>query len=188
MKILLGSNSPRRNELLAQMDIPFTKVKIECEEDFDEAMPAEEVPEYLSQKKSMAYTDLLAGELLITADTVVVNGTRILNKPKDANEATTMLNSLSGSEHKVITGVTLRTLEKTVSFSSTTRVKINELSDNDIEHYISKYKPYDKAGAYGIQEWFGLSQVERIEGCFYNVVGLPCNLLFKRLKNDYNVV
>ena len=188
MKILLGSNSPRRNELLTQMDIDFTKVKITCDEDFDEAMHSSEVPVFLSQKKSEAYTALQENELLITADTVVVNGDEILNKPTDAQEAEKMLCSLSGDSHEVITGVTLRTRDKEVSFSSSTKVWIDELSPADIEHYISKYKPYDKAGAYGIQEWFGLSQVVKIEGCFYNVVGLPCSLLYKRLKNDYNAL
>jgi septum formation protein len=184
MKILLGSNSPRRNELLTQMDIDFTKVKISCDEDFAEEMHSSEVPVFLSQKKSEAYTALQENELLITADTVVVSGDEILNKPIDAQEAEKMLRSLSGDSHEVITGVTLRTQDKEVS---STKVWINELSPADIEHYISKYKPYDKAGSYGIQEWFGLSQVVKIEGCFYNVVGLPCSLLYKRLKNDYNV-
>ncbi len=188
MKILLGSNSPRRNELLAQMDIPFTKVSIDCDEDFDPKKPPAEVPVYLSIKKSNAYTNLAADELLITADTVVIQGTEILNKPGDAQEAEKMLRSLSGNSHSVVTGVTLRTLQKAVSFSSTTRVWVGELTAKDIHHYITNYEPYDKAGAYGIQEWFGLSQVEKIDGCFYNVVGLPCSLLFKRLKNDFNAL
>lgn len=188
MKILLGSNSPRRNELLTQMDIDFTKVKIDCEEDFDAAMDAAEVPVFLSQKKSNAYPDLGHNELLITADTVVVNGNIILNKPANANEAREMLRSLSNTSHEVITGVTLRSLDKSVSFSNTTKVWVDTLSEDDVEYYVSKYKPYDKAGAYGIQEWFGLTQVKKIEGCFYNVVGLPCNHLFKRLKNNYNAI
>jgi septum formation protein len=186
MEILLGSNSPRRNELLTQMDINFTKVSITCDEDFDEKMLSSKVPLYLSQKKSKAYTSLNENQLLVTADTVVINGDTLLNKPSDAKEAEEMLRSLSGKSHDVITGVTLRTHSKEVSFSSTTRVWLDKLMPADIDHYIANYKPYDKAGSYGIQEWFGLSQVNRIEGCFYNVVGLPCSLLYKRLKNDYN--
>ncbi len=188
MKILLGSNSPRRNELLKQMDIDFTKVKIDCDEDFDKTMHPSRVPVFLSQKKSKSYVALQENELLITADTVVVDGDRILNKPTEAKDAEKMLRSLSDKSHEVITGVTIRTLEKEVSFSCSTKVWLDELSSVDIEHYICKYKPYDKAGSYGIQEWFGLSQVVQIEGCFYNVVGLPCSLLFKRLKNDYNAL
>lgn len=188
MNILLGSNSPRRNELLAQMDIDFTKVKIDCDEVFDKAMDAEEVPLFLSKKKSQAYTTLKDGELLVTADTVVVNGRNILNKPMDGEEARSMLASLSGTKHAVITGVTLRSNDKEISFSNTSYVWIDELTEEDINHYVSKYKPYDKAGAYGIQEWFGLTQVKKIDGCFYNVVGLPCNDLFKRLKCSFNAI
>ena len=187
MKILLGSNSPRRNELLTQMGIDFTKVIINCDENFDEAMPPFKVASFLSQKKSKAYAALQENELLITADTVVVNGDEILNKPVDSLEAAKMLRSLSGNSHEVITGVTLRTIDKEVSFSSSTKVWIDELSPADIEHYISKYKPYDKAGSYGIQEWFGLACVSSITGSYYNVVGLPTELVHKRLKNAYDI-
>ena len=181
-KLLLGSNSPRRNELMAQMGFDFTKVSINCNEDFNEEMDVMEVAAYLAEKKSNAYTDLQSGELLITADTTVVTNDTILNKPLDENEARIMLQLLSGSVHKVITGVALRSLDDDIDvFSNVTEVWVAELSKEEIEYYVSEYKPLDKAGAYGIQEWFGLTQVSRIEGCYYNVVGLPCNKLFKRL-------
>jgi septum formation protein len=188
MKILLGSNSPRRNELLNQMGITFTKVSIDCDEDFDADMIAEEVPVSLSKKKSAAYTDLQDEELLITADTVVICEEKILNKPQDEEDALEMLWMLSDTSHKVVTGVTLRSLQREVSFSSTTLVHLDKLTDSAVNYYLGRYKPYDKAGSYGIQEWFGLSCVKGIEGCFYNVVGLPCSLLYKRLKNDFDVI
>lgn len=188
MKILLGSNSPRRNELLAQMDITFEKVKINCNEDFSSGMDLLEVPIFLSKKKSEAYENLKKNELLITADTVVVNGLKILNKPKDAAEAQKMLQSLSNNVHSVITGVTLRTEGKVVTFSKTTKVWLGEISQEDIQYYTSEYRPFDKAGAYGIQEWFGLTQIRQIEGCFYNVVGLPCSELYRHLKNTFNAI
>ena len=187
MKLLLGSNSPRRNELLAQLGYSFNKVAIACDEDFEASMNSNEVAEYLACKKSMAYPGLQKDEILITADTVVINDHHILNKPADANEAYRMLSSLSGGTHLVQTGVCIRSMEKQISFTSTTEVVVDDLSDEEILHYVEVYKPYDKAGAYGIQEWFGLALVKEIKGCFYNVVGLPTSELFKRLKNDYNV-
>lgn len=187
MKVLLGSNSPRRNELLAQMAIPFAKVEIMCEENFDESMEPSQVPLFLSKKKSYAYTQLKKNELLITADTVVIKGATILNKPTDTKEAAEMLGSLSNGAHDVVTGVTLRTLLKEVSFTATTKVWLNPISPEDIAYYIDTYKPYDKAGAYGIQEWFGLTQAHRIEGCFYNVVGLPCSLLYTTITKHFNL-
>jgi septum formation protein len=188
MKLLLGSNSPRRNELLGQLGYTFTKVTIDCDESFDITMPSEEVAAYLAEKKSLAYSGLKDGEVLITADTVVINNDNILNKPVDADEAFAMLNALSGSDHLVKTGVCIRSKNKKSVFTKTTMVQVNELSKKDIEYYINNYKPYDKAGAYGIQEWFGIAMIKEIQGCFYNVVGLPTSELFKRLKNDYNVV
>lgn len=188
MKILLGSNSPRRNELLTQMGIVFDKVSINCNEDFDAAMPGEDVPVYLSQKKSYAYEHLRDDEILITADTVVVQDLTILNKPTDATEAEQMLRSISNGSHHVITGVTLRSLTKEISFSNVTTVRVDTIYAPDIQRYISEYKPYDKAGGYGIQEWFGLTQVIGIQGCYYNVVGLPCSSLFKHLRHDYGVL
>lgn len=186
-KILLGSNSPRRNELLEQLGVVFTKVSIDCDESFSATMSVEEVAEYLANKKSMAYTQLQDGEVLITADTVVIAKNTILNKPADRGEAIAMLTSLSGSAHHVLTGVCIRSSIKKESFTTSTLVKVKVLATEEIEYYVDVYKPYDKAGAYGIQEWFGLVAIESINGSFYNVVGLPTEELFKRLKNDYDV-
>lgn len=185
MNIILGSNSPRRNELLAQLGFEFTKVSITCDEYFSPDMAVGEVAEYLANKKSMAYPRLQDSDILITADTVVISEGIILNKPADRAEAIHMLSTLSGKEHSVQTGVCIRSAAKQESFTSETVVKLRKISKEDIAHYIDIYKPYDKAGAYGIQEWFGLALVESISGSFYNVVGLPTDQLYKRLKNDY---
>jgi len=187
MNILLGSNSPRRNELLAQLGFDFTKVSITCDEEFSPDMAVDEVAEYLAIKKSVAYKELHNVDILITADTVVISEGIILNKPGDRAEAIHMLSTLSGKEHSVQTGVCIRSVAKQESFTSETVVKLRKISQEDIAHYVDTYKPYDKAGAYGIQEWFGLALVESISGSFYNVVGLPTDQLYKRLKNNYNV-
>ena len=188
MKLLLGSNSPRRNELLSQLGYSFTKVKIECDEDFSSAMPVEDVAGFLARKKSLAYDSLGDDEILITADTVVIAEKTILNKPTDQEEARSMLTKLSGKSHLVQTGVCIRSLSKGESVeTSTTRVTVKELTLEEIDFYIETYKPYDKAGAYGIQEWFGLACVTSLSGSYYNVVGLPTETLFKRLKNDYGL-
>ena len=187
MNIILGSNSPRRNELLAQLGFEFTKVSITCDEYFSPDMAVGEVAEYLANKKSMAYSGLQDSDILITADTVVISEGIILNKPADRAEAIYMLSTLSGKEHSVQTGVCIRSVAKQESFTSKTVVKLRKISQEDIDHYVDTYKPYDKAGAYGIQEWFGLALVECISGSFYNVVGLPTDQLYKRLKNDYYV-
>jgi len=187
MNIILGSNSPRRNELLAQLGFEFTKVSITCDEYFSPDMAVGEVAVYLANKRSMAYSGLQDSDILITADTVVISEGIILNKPADRAEAIYMLSTLSGKEHSVQTGVCIRSVAKQESFTSKTVVKLRKISQEDIDHYVDTYKPYDKAGAYGIQEWFGLALVECISGSFYNVVGLPTDQLYKRLKNDYYV-
>ncbi|MDC0579891.1 Maf family nucleotide pyrophosphatase [Bacteroidia bacterium] len=183
MKILLGSQSPRRKKLLEQLDIQFKTVTIECEENYPKAINPRDVAAYLSKKKSMSYSDLNKDELLITADTVVIIQNEILNKPKDYNEAKEMLEKLSDKTHEVYTGVTLRSLAKQSTFSVQTYVELNELSDKDINYYISNFHPFDKAGSYGIQDWIGLSHISSIKGCYYNVMGLPTSALYKRLKN-----
>lgn len=182
MNILLGSNSPRRNELLRQLGVDFKKVHISCNEDFNNDMPVRDVAEFLALKKSSAYNTLLSNDLLITADTTVVVGNEILNKPRDFQESVSMLKKLEGKQHSVITGVCLRSIDEKESFSIETLVTVGPVSALDVGYYLNNFKPYDKAGSYGIQEWFGLTQVSSIEGCYYNVVGLPCNELYKRLK------
>jgi septum formation protein len=187
MRILLGSKSPRRNELLKQMGVEFSPVSIHSDEAFSSEMEVKEVASYLAKEKSLAYSQLEINEILITADTVVIAEGEILNKPKNEDEARAMLQKMSNKSHEVVTGVALRTKEKFVVFDECTTVHVDPLSKPEIDHYISKYLPFDKAGSYGIQEWFGLCKISGINGCFYNVVGLPCNALYKRLIDDFNV-
>lgn len=182
--IILGSGSPRRKELLGDLGLEF-KVKLvkEVEEVYPETLPVDEIPEYLSKLKADAYTSLISeNDLVVTADTIVICDNRPMGKPKDYGNAVSMLKSLSGKIHKVITGVTLKTLEKSVSFSALTLVEFAELDEDEIEYYIEKYRPFDKAGAYGIQEWIGCIGVKKIEGSFYNVMGLPLHKLYTELK------
>ncbi len=181
--ILLASASFRRRELLTQLGVQYSLVKPSQEE---EVVPSdicvEDVSEYLACQKSNAYKDLKDNDLLITADTTVIVDNRILGKPKDYSDAFQMLRLLSGKTHLVVTGVCLRSIDKVVSFSVRTEVTFSNLDDEEIRFYIENYKPFDKAGAYGIQEWIGKVAVESINGSFYNVVGLPVQRLYRELK------
>ena len=183
-KVILASASPRRRELLSATGIEYTLAsKFECEESYPATLDALEVAPYLSALKSSNYPNQLAhNELLITADTVVVLNGRVLGKPQDEAEARKMLADLSGSEHTVVTGVTLRSVEREHTFSSRSVVRFAELTEEQIEYYIANYRPMDKAGAYGIQEWIGYIGIEGIEGSFYNVMGLPVQRLCKELE------
>ena len=184
-RIVLGSSSPRRKELMEGAGLEFTVMKADVDEgNLPKDLKPEKVPEYLSRIKAGALAGRLApDQLLVTADTVVISGDRVLGKPVDREEAVAMLKSLSGKRHKVVTGVTIATLEKSETFSSSTDVFFRELEDVEIDYYVDRFQPYDKAGAYGIQEWIGYVGIERIEGSFYNVMGLPVQLLFTKLKN-----
>lgn len=181
--ILLASNSPRRQELLSQMDVQFSVVtKQGIDESYPNTLNASEVAEFLAKKKAAAYLpDLKDNDLLITADTVVVLDNRILGKPHSSEEAEEMISSLVGRSHKVLTGVALTSASKQVSFTATTTVSMNPLSKELIRYYVNHYKPLDKAGAYGIQEWIGLVDIDHIEGSFHNVMGLPTQRLFAEL-------
>jgi septum formation protein len=183
-RLILASASPRRRELLAACDIDFVLAdKFECEECYPADLAADKVAEYLSQLKSNAYPHSLAeGDILLTADTVVIAGGEILGKPKDDADAERMLKLLSGATHKVVTGVTLLTTKQTISFSAESLVSFRTLEAEEISYYIEKYRPLDKAGAYGIQEWIGYIGIEGIEGSFYNVMGLPVQRLYSALK------
>ena len=183
-RILLASKSPRRRELLAGCGIDFEIAEgRDTEECFPADMPLGEVAEYLSKVKSDAYADTLTeGDILITADTVVIASGEILGKPKDREDAARMLRLLSGAEHEVVTGVTLRSIGKCESFSSVSKVCFRALSKEEIDHYIDTFKPYDKAGAYGIQEWIGYVAISGIVGSFYNVMGLPVQRLWVELE------
>ena len=183
-QIILASGSPRRRELLSAMDIPFT---VDTGNTFDESWssdtPHVKVPELMAEGKSFGFHRELAGnEILVTSDTMVLCGTEILGKPKDRDDAIRMLKLLSGRGHQVITAVTLRDREKKKTFSVTSNVFFKELSDSEITYYLDTYKPYDKAGAYGIQEWIGYIGISRLEGSFYNVMGFPASRFYEELK------
>lgn len=183
-KIILGSNSPRRKELLSGLDIKFNvKVIPGLEENYPETLDPQEIPVFLSKQKAEAYLSSLDDTmLLITADTIVWNGNAVIGKPKNRAEAIQMLRSLSGHEHHVVTGVCLTTTKKQLTFSVISSVRFASLNDEEIIYYVDKYKPSDKAGAYGIQEWIGYVGVESISGSFYNVMGLPVQRLYQELK------
>ena len=183
-RLILASASPRRRELLAACDIAFTLAeRFECEECYPADLAADKVAEYLSQLKSEAYPHPLnEGDILLTADTVVIAEGEILGKPKDNADAERMLKMLSGATHKVVTGVTLRTAQRTLSFSAESLVSFRTLKEEEVAYYIEQYRPLDKAGAYGIQEWIGYVAIERIEGSFYNVMGLPVQRLYVELE------
>ena len=182
--IILASKSPRRQELLRGMGMDFEILTKETDERFPSDMPLDEVPKYLSLQKSLAFTDdeLPADYLLITSDTVVICEGEILGKPKDREDATRMLQLLSGKTHHVVTGVTVRSAEKTESFAVRSNVTFAQLDADEINYYIEHCKPYDKAGAYGIQEWIGYVGISGLEGSFYNVMGLPTRRLYQCLK------
>ena len=190
-KITLASASPRRRDLLAGLDIDFTVEPAKDEkETYTDDIPWQEVPEFLARHKSESFhRELEPGEILITADTLVFlpdgEDMRILGKPADREEALTMLGELCGRTHYVLTGVCLRSLEKTVSFTDTTEVDVDVLTEDEIAYYVDHYRPYDKAGAYGVQEWFGYASIGTIRGSFYNVMGLPVHKLYAALKS-YN--
>ena len=182
--IILASKSPRRQELLRGMGVDFEILTKETDESFPSEMPLDEVPKYLSLQKSLAFTDdeLPVDYLLITSDTVVICEGEILGKPKDRGDAERMLRLLSGKTHHVVTGVTVRSAEKTESFAVRSNVTFAQLDDEEIDYYIEHCKPYDKAGAYGIQEWIGYVGISGLEGSFYNVMGLPTRRLYQCLK------
>lgn len=183
--IILGSASPRRKELLAGLDIPF-KVKTfpDVDESYPEHLQREEIPLFLACLKADAFKDLLKeNDLLITADTIVWLNEKVYGKPKDEDEAKAMLKALSGNVHEVITGVCISTNDKQQVFYAVSKVKFANLDEEEIDYYVNKYKPYDKAGAYGVQEWIGYIGVERLEGSFYNVMGLPVRMLYQHLKD-----
>lgn len=182
-KIILGSNSPRRKELLAGLDIEFiVDTGNTFEEVYDSETPHERIPEVLSEGKSYGFhRPLTENEILITSDTLVLCGDRVMGKPQSREEAIDMLRCLSGRAHKVITAVTLRDAQSCRTCSDTAVVYFKELSDIEIEYYIDNFKPFDKAGAYGIQEWIGYAGIGRIEGSYFTIMGLPVHLVYQEL-------
>jgi septum formation protein len=183
-KIILASNSPRRKELLAGIDVQFeVRVIQDIDESYPSDLPTKDIAEYISHKKAAVYQQQMApDELIITADTIVVLGNEVMGKPHDEADARRMLRELSGRTHQVITGVTLTTIQKQVSFSVETDVTFKQLSDSEIDYYVSHYKPFDKAGAYGIQEWIGHIGVTALQGSYFNVMGLPVQRIYEALR------
>ena len=183
-KIVLASNSPRRKELLAGLDVDFSvRVLDGIDESYPAELPTRQIAEYISQKKAAAYRNAMADdELVITADTVVILGDEVMGKPHDAADAHRMLRALSGQTHQVITGVTLTTKERQESFSVETDVTFRELTDEEIDYYIDHYRPFDKAGAYGVQEWIGYVGVTALRGSYFNVMGLPVQRIYEALQ------
>ena len=205
--LILASNSPRRKELLAGLGIPYDVLVIKgIDESYPDDLPANEVAEYIARKKAKAYVNnnennsslftlplgsaaftkasgrLKESSLLLTADTIVVCDGEILGKPRDAEDACSMLRKLSGKTHQVYTGYCLQKGEKTISGTVCSDVTFKELSDEEITHYVNEYKPFDKAGAYGIQEWIGYIGITGIRGSYYNVMGLPVQRIYEELK------
>lgn len=183
MKILLGSNSPRRKELLKELGFNFSVAKIDCEENYPENLPVQEVAGYLSELKSYAYETLEEDEILLTADTIVVLNETVLGKPENEAQAREMLEKLSGKVHQVFTGITVRTVEKSITQTDVALVEFEKISSEEIDFYIKNYKPFDKAGSYGIQEWLGMAKIRRISGSFFTIMGLPTHLVYHLLKD-----
>jgi septum formation protein len=186
-KLILASNSPRRKELLAGLGVPFeVRVLQDIDEHYPENLPVNEVARYIAKEKADAYRRIVApDELIITADTVVIVGDEILGKPVDEADAVRMLKLLSGRTHQVTTGVCLLTAEKERCFDVTTDVTFKTLTDEEIHYYVNRYRPFDKAGAYGIQEWIGYIGVTGLHGSYYNVMGLPVQRIYQELTKHY---
>lgn len=182
-EIILASKSPRRQQLLSDLGIKFRVQSMDIPEVFPEGLTMTEVPVYLAELKASAFLPhLQPGQLVITADTIVWLDGKVLNKPADYADGFRMLKDLSGKKHQVLTGVCLLSAEKKISFYALTDVWFKQLSDDEIRYYLETYRPYDKAGAYGIQEWIGYIGIHRIEGSFFNVMGLPVQNLYEHLK------
>ncbi len=184
-QITLASNSPRRKELLSGLNLDY-KVKIlpDIDETYPDTLKGEDIPLYIARKKAEAYKSIMSkNELIITADTIVYTDGEVLGKPKDEADARRMLHALSGRSHQVITGVCITTSRFQRSFASVTEVTFDTLTDEEIDFYISTYSPMDKAGAYGIQEWIGFIGVSKLNGSYFNVMGLPVQRLYRELKN-----
>ncbi|HPJ60727.1 MAG TPA: Maf family nucleotide pyrophosphatase [Bacteroidales bacterium] len=183
-RIILASRSPRRQQLLRELGLEFKVCEKEYDESYPEGLMGEEIALYLARSKADHFRDdLHPGDMVITADTIVCCNGKLLEKPSDRQDALRMLRLISGNTHEVITGVNILTLSKETTFTDTTKVTFENLSDEEIIYYIDRFRPYDKAGGYGIQEWIGIAGCSRLEGSYFNVVGLPAQRLYKELKN-----
>ena len=179
--LILASSSPRRQYLMKEAGFEFTVEKPDMDESFPPDLPLEQVAKYIAEKKAEYFRLTMKDEIILTADTVVVLENRIINKPEDRNEAIGMLLALSGKTHLVVTGVCILSKEREESFDDTTEVTFQALSLEEIEYYVDHYKPYDKAGAYGAQDWIGMVAIQRIVGSYFNVMGLPIHKVYQHL-------
>jgi septum formation protein len=179
--LILASSSPRRQFLLKEAGFVFTIDSPDIDESFPESMPHDQVPGYLAEKKAKALSSKINDEIVIAADTVVILGKKILNKPANRDEAIQMLSLLSGATHRVITAVCLLSKNKVITFDDCTMVSFVELTPDEIEFYIDNYKPFDKAGSYGAQDWLGMVGIEKINGSYFNVMGLPMHKVYQQL-------
>ena len=181
-KIILASQSPRRKQLLEWAEVPFEIIVKETDESYPDGLEVDEVAVHIARNKAMAVQDIVApGSVVLAADTIVVLNKRIIGKPKDREDALSILSHLAGNKHTVITGVVIRRHEEEIAFADTTDVHFHELSSEQIEFYVDKYKPFDKAGAYAIQEWIGVIGIKSVDGDFYNVMGLPVSRVVREL-------
>jgi len=185
-KIILASASPRRQEFFKDLNLDFEIEVRKVEENYPDDLKGAQITDFLSQLKASAFKNLSENEILITSDTIVWHKNKALGKPKDFEDAKKILEGLSGDTHEVISSVTFTSAQFQKTVHDTTKVWFKTLSEDEIEHYINTYKPYDKAGAYGIQEWIGYIGVEKIEGCYFNVMGLPVRLVYKTLSQIAN--
>ncbi len=179
--LIVASSSPRRQYLMKEAGFIFTVEKPDIDESFPDDLPTDQVARYVAEKKAEFFRLTMHDEIVLTADTVVLLNDKILNKPADRSQAIAMLSSLSGNTHKVITGVCILSKEKEISFEDLTEVTFKSLSQEEIEFYVDGYKPYDKAGAYGAQDWIGMVAIERIVGSYFNVMGLPIHKVYQHL-------
>lgn len=184
-KIILASQSPRRKQLMELAELQFDIIIADVDETNPPGMQGDLVPEYLAKKKAAAIEEQVHDAIIVAADTVVLLDHEILGKPKDEADAINILTKLSGRKHEVVTGVCMQQGQKQISFSTVTEVYFRPLTQEQIKHYVSNYKPYDKAGAYAIQEWIGMIGIEKINGDYYNVMGLPIGEVVKRLNRDF---
>ena len=183
--LILASNSPRRQQLMRDAGFEFTVKVKDTNEDFPKTMPATEVPEYLAAKKAEAFRQELDNQIILSADTIVVIDDEILNKPKDASEAKIMLRKLSGRQHQVITGVCIMTKENTESFIDIANVFFRDLTDAEIDYYVETCRPFDKAGAYGVQDFIGMVGIPKMEGSYFTVMGLPVHKVYEALSKYF---
>ncbi|WP_300671537.1 Maf family nucleotide pyrophosphatase [Soonwooa sp.] len=187
MKLLLASASPRRQELLASLNFPFEVVKIDCDESYPKDLETKNIAAFVAKTKAEAYHDLKEDEILLTSDTIVALENEILLKPKNAEEALEMLKKLSGKTHQVYTSICIKTIDNLIIETDCADVTMSEISTEEADYYINNYKPFDKAGSYGIQEWLGMSKIESIKGSYYSIMGLPTHLVYKHLSNYFPV-